>query len=94
MRKLAVVLTDTTVTYERIASQLDALMKSIGVSYTLKGSRHNSFIEGRVAEIIVAGHPLGYVGEVHPQVLNNWSLEKPVVAMEIDAGKLFEITEK
>ena len=31
----------------------------------------------------------------HPQNIKTaWSLESPVVAMEIDAGKLFEITEK
>lgn len=92
VRKLAVVLTDTTVSYERLASMVDALMRNLGVNYAFKRSQHNSFIEGRAAEIVVDGHSLGYIGEVHPEVLNNWSLEKPVVTFELDVSRLFELT--
>ncbi|MBI4017746.1 MAG: phenylalanine--tRNA ligase subunit beta [Candidatus Aenigmarchaeota archaeon] len=89
--KLVIAITDTSVSYEHIASLLDAFMKNLGLAYALKRSQHNSYIEGRTAEIIVGGASLGYIGEVHPEVLNNWGLEKPAVAMEIDAEKLFAL---
>ncbi|QQG39492.1 MAG: phenylalanine--tRNA ligase subunit beta [Candidatus Aenigmatarchaeota archaeon] len=88
VRKLAVALTDVTIAYERIASMLDALMRNLGLAYVLKRSQHNSFTPDRVAEVVVNGHSLGYIGEIHPQVLNNWGLEKPVVAFEIDVDRL------
>jgi len=90
-RKLAVALTDNVVSYEIIASYLDALMKSLGVSYEIKKANHYSFINGRCGEIFVNDKPVGIVGEINPHVLNKWKLEKHVVAFEVDISKIFEI---
>ena len=50
----------------------------------------SSFLEGRVAGINVKKKLIGIVGEIHPQVLNNFGLENPVVAFEIDLGVLID----
>jgi phenylalanyl-tRNA synthetase beta chain len=40
---------------------------------------------GRAAEVLVAGEPVGWVGEVHPQVAESFDLERwPVAAFELD----------
>jgi phenylalanyl-tRNA synthetase beta chain len=87
-RKLAVAVTNIAVNYEQIASYLDAFMKSIGVKYALRKSSHPSFIAGRCADIFVGIKHIGVIGEVSPLVLNNWGLEKPMIAFEVELEKL------
>jgi phenylalanyl-tRNA synthetase beta chain len=69
-------------------SALDALFINLGTSYLLEEASHGSFIEGRVGKIIVNGTELGFIGELHPQVLQNWGLENPAAAFEINLNKL------
>jgi len=88
-RKLACVLSNTVIGYEDISSLLDALLSSLGIKYELKTESHSSFIKGRSAAIQLSGKKIGIIGEIHPGVLNNWGLEKPVAAFEINMEELF-----
>jgi phenylalanyl-tRNA synthetase beta chain len=83
VRRLAVAIADSKVGYDGIASVLDAFLSSFKIKYKLKRKNHGSFIEGRVAEVLVKNKPIGFIGEIHPQVLQNWKLEMPVAAFEI-----------
>jgi len=83
IRKLACVIADTRVSYEEISSALDAVLRNLGMEYRLKRSMHASFIPGRVAEVIHNNNSIGVIGEIHPKVLNNWKLEKPVAGFEL-----------
>jgi len=74
--------------YEDISSNLSSLLKNIGIEYELIVSNDPSFIKGRCAEIIHNKQKIGVVGEVHPKVLNNWKIEKPVSAFELNISKL------
>lgn len=87
--KAAAVITDSRVSYEDISSVMDALLKQLGVGYKLKNAVFPGFISGRAAEITINNETFGIIGEIHPQVLNNWKLEKPVVAFELDLEKIF-----
>lgn len=91
IRKLAIALTDNSVSYEEISSYLDAFLRALGLKYELRRKEHNSFIHGRVAEIFVNNESIGIIGEIHPQVLENWRLEKPVVGFELDINKIFDL---
>lgn len=84
VKKLAVAISDSRVGYEDIVAVLDAFLSSLKMKYKLRRSKHGSFIEGRVAEILVRDKPIGFIGEIHPSVLENWKLEMPVVAFEIE----------
>ncbi len=84
VKRLACAVSSSSVGYEEISSVLDALLRNLGVEYTLKSSEHGSFITGRAAEISVGKSIAGVMGEIHPQVLNSWGLEKPVVALELE----------
>jgi len=83
VRKLAAAISDSRVGYDDIAVVLDAFLSSLKVKYKLRRIGHSSFIEGRVAEIVVKGKPIGFVGEIHPSALRNWKLEMPVATFEI-----------
>ncbi|RLJ02608.1 MAG: phenylalanine--tRNA ligase subunit beta, partial [Candidatus Aenigmatarchaeota archaeon] len=87
-RRLAVCHSDTTVDYSELASILDSLLRNLGFECKLLGKDHPSFIKSRSAEIIVEGKKIGMIGELHPEVLENWNLEKPVVGFEIDVTYL------
>ncbi len=87
--KMAAIISDSKVSYEDISSVLDSLLRQLGLSYMFSQTKHPSFIEGRAAEIIIENENFGFIGEIHPQVLNNWKLEKPSVAFELDLQKIF-----
>jgi len=84
VRKLSAAVSDSRIGYEDIAPILDAFLSSMKVNYKLKRCKHASFIEGRVADVVVNGKKIGFIGEIHPAVLKNWRLEMPVAAFEID----------
>jgi len=89
VRKIAVAIADSKVSYEDISSVLDAFMSSLGMKYKLKRSKHPSFIEGRFAEILFKGKSVGFIGELHPMILKNWKMEMPVATFEINIEELF-----
>lgn len=89
--KLAAAVSAPVVNYEMVSSCLDALMRNLGIAYNLKKSVHQSFIEGRTAEVFVGKQSVGFIGEIHPIVLNNWALDNPVVAFEISLEEIFKI---
>jgi phenylalanyl-tRNA synthetase beta chain len=62
----------------------DALLHELSIEYTVIESTDPAFIEGRRADIIVAGRKIGVFGEIHPAVLNAFDLEHSVAAFEFD----------
>ncbi|MCX6815487.1 MAG: phenylalanine--tRNA ligase subunit beta [Candidatus Aenigmarchaeota archaeon] len=90
-RNLAAAIINSTVSYEDISSVLDAFLRNVGIKYELNALSHSSFIEGRCANISIDKKIVGFVGEVHPKVLNNWKLDKPVVAFEINLDEMQKI---
>ncbi|MEM2576933.1 MAG: hypothetical protein QW476_03290, partial [Candidatus Bathyarchaeia archaeon] len=57
----------------------------------LKECLHESFIEGRVGKIVINDVEVGLIGEIHPKVLEEWGLEVPVAAFELNATKLLNL---
>ncbi len=85
---LAVGYSASSANYEKISSFLDAIFRNLGIQYTLKKAEHTSFLPGRCANILVKDKMVGFLGEIHPLVVNKWNLEKPVLALEINLSKL------
>ncbi len=85
---LAICITYDEANYNDVASVIDALFNALKLNYKLIETNHESFIEGRVANISLNNTSIGIVGEVHPKVLENFKLEKPVVACEIDLTEI------
>tara|TARA_Y100000034_G_C6904499_1_gene419312 strand:- start:290 stop:1900 length:1611 start_codon:yes stop_codon:yes gene_type:complete len=68
---------------------LDYLFNSLGLKYKLEEVDHGSFIKGRVGRVYCKGKKVGFIGEVNPKVLENFSLDVPVVGFEINLTELF-----
>lgn len=75
--------------FTEIKSHVEALLTNLGLKgWEIKETRHPSFLDGRTAAIYVQRKKIGTLGEVHPQVLNNFQLENPTSAFEIDLEKI------
>jgi phenylalanyl-tRNA synthetase beta chain len=70
-------------TFAEIKSVAESIMGSLGMEYAIKAGKNPSFIEGRCAAVEVGGETVGFFGEIHPAVLNNFKIEEPVAALEL-----------
>ncbi|MFP4643778.1 MAG: phenylalanine--tRNA ligase subunit beta [Spirochaetales bacterium] len=87
---LGLLASDADVTFNTIRDQLHVLLYFLNVDYELAESDDQRFLPGRRAEVMAGGRSLGVIGEVHPQVLENWGVEMPCAACEIDVRMLME----
>ncbi|GKS56773.1 phenylalanine--tRNA ligase beta subunit [Nitrospira sp.] len=76
------------VTFSELHSALDLLLYYAGYTYELRPLTHPSFLEGRAGEIVVKESSVGYVGELHPEVLDQWQITVPAAAFELDLSAL------
>ncbi len=87
--RLGIALCGHDANFTKIKQILDVLAEALNIKYEVTDTEHGSFIKGRAGRVLVNGSKIAYVGEVHPQVLSNWSLEMPVAALEINVTELF-----
>ena len=85
-RKLVGAITYDSANLTEIKSIVEAVLKSLGYEYEIQEYSHPSFIESRYGIILVDGKEIGMFGEISPKVLENWKIEKPVIAFEISVG--------
>ncbi|MEM4397984.1 MAG: phenylalanine--tRNA ligase subunit beta [Candidatus Woesearchaeota archaeon] len=93
---LAVAISDINADYTKIRQILEYLLNSIGFNennYQIKEAEHKSFIKGRCAKIVLKlnqnEQEIGFLGEIHPSVLEKFGVEMPVSMLEIELGFLF-----
>lgn len=67
---------------EYITSQLDT-------TYSLSELNHPHLIEGRCAQVKINGTEAGFLGEVHPQTLRDWTIKMPISVLEISLDSFF-----
>lgn len=87
---VAAVLSHSTANFTEIKSVVEAFLANLGLKWQIKEAKHPSFLEGRTAAIIIKGKQLGILGEIHPQVLNNFGLENLVAAFEMNMEKILK----
>lgn len=81
-----------TANFTEIRSNLESLLTNLGLQkWVVEAAEHPSFLEGRVAIISLDNLQLGVVGEIHPEVLNNFELENPTGAFELDLQKIIDV---
>lgn len=83
---LANVLAGPQISYTQIKEMADSLFKLLGIYDEIKyvETSRVSFIEGRCAQIMYKEEKLGVIGEIHPQILDNFGLLVPVSAYELN----------
>jgi phenylalanyl-tRNA synthetase beta chain len=90
---IAAVSSHPTANFTEIKSILESLLMNLGFNdWTVKETSHPSLLKGRAATVSLGTMELGVVGEIHPEVLNNFELENPTSAFEIDLQKIIDST--
>jgi phenylalanyl-tRNA synthetase beta chain len=88
---LAAIISHANASFTETKSTLDALLMNLGVQWQIRETEHPSFIEGRVGTVIVNRIEVGLLGEIHPKVLETWTLENPVAAFELNMDTIGRI---
>jgi phenylalanyl-tRNA synthetase beta chain len=91
VKKLTIVLCHSKASFSEIKSVVESLLNNLGIEgYNIEEANHGSFIAGRVAKVVIKGREIALFGEIHPIVLENWGLEMPVTACEMNVNWVFE----
>jgi phenylalanyl-tRNA synthetase beta chain len=61
-----------------------------GAALCFEPAVHPALHPGRGARISLRGHPIGFVGELHPRSLQRYELPRAPVVFEVDASALVE----
>jgi len=89
IQKLACVIIHANANFTETKAILDALFLNLGLRYHIKESKHKSFIDGRIGKILFENKEIGFMGEIHPKVLEAWKLENPVSVFEISLEEIY-----
>ncbi len=79
---------DREVGFNDVGSHVSALFYYLAREYSLEEARDPRFIPGRTAEIFHENRVVGVMGEIHPQILENWGITMPCACAEIDLDLL------
>lgn len=94
IRKIAIAVSHARANYTEVRQIIEYLLRNFGLECKIEETVHSSFIEGRVGKIVVKGKNVGIIGEIHPIVLENFSLRMPVSVVEIDLSELVRMMSK
>ncbi|MEM5947110.1 phenylalanine--tRNA ligase subunit beta [Spirochaetia bacterium 38H-sp] len=75
---------DAKADFNLVSSQVSALLFYLSIDYRLEEYTDPRFIPGRCAIIKAGNANIGIMGEIHPQVLENWGISMPCTACEIN----------
>lgn len=78
--------TDVKVNLTNLMTEIGFLLRGMGLDIRFKyeGTENPSFIKGRCANILIDGEKIGVLGEVSPEVLENFQIGNPVIAFELN----------
>lgn len=90
--RVGAVIASDEATFDSAQSVVYALLASLKIPFRVQPWAHPSFIEGRVGLILDnRGAPLGFLGELSPQVLTAWGVRTPIAAFELGLHALYEL---
>ena len=72
-----------------VKGDVEALFSPVQLSFL--ASSHPASHPGRSAQILVGGHMVGWIGELHPQWLQQYEISRAVVWFEIDLDALMTV---
>jgi len=90
VKKLAAMMIHSQANFTEIKSTSHALMVNLGLEMEIEDTKHPSFIQGRCAKIKSIDKSSlnvlveGFFGEINPEVITNFELEYPAVAVEVE----------
>ncbi len=87
---LAFVLTHPKCNWTELKSHICGLAQSCLVPFEFSEAEMPGLIDGRAARLSWSGEKIGFAGEVHPEVLEAFSLEQPAALFEIELDSLLQ----
>ena len=84
---IGILLADAVAGFNEINTHISALMFYLNAEPSMIPAQDQRFIEGRCVDIHIHGHKCGIMGELHPRILENWSIDMPCAAAEIDISQ-------
>ncbi len=81
---------DSTADFNTIHRHIAGLLYYLDIDYQLTESSDSRFIPGRSAKICVKDKAIGIYGEIHPILLEKWSIGQPCVYAECVLDTLYE----
>jgi phenylalanyl-tRNA synthetase beta chain len=85
---VAAVVCGTDAGYEAAKSCLVSLVEDFDATVETPATEHVSFIEGRVADVVIDGEEAGVIGELHPEILAEREILQPAAALEFEIDAL------
>ncbi len=77
--------------FSEVKSYLNNIMYYIGIdNFELREEKIPFLIDGRSAAVFVNNIKTGYIGEVHPDVLEKWDINMPVTVLELTLDYLLK----
>ena len=87
-RRLAFAVIGPEAGYAEARSFLDSVIGEWGFTATYEPGDFPAFIEGRNAKVTLSNGFNAIIGEVHPEVLNNFNLSYPVAMGELTLARV------
>jgi phenylalanyl-tRNA synthetase beta chain len=82
---------DREASFNDVSSHLAAVFFFLTREYTLEPLEDPRFIPGRAGAVVYKGRTIGVIGEIHPSVLENWGIQQPAAAGEIQLDAILEM---
>ncbi|NLF25441.1 MAG: phenylalanine--tRNA ligase subunit beta [Deltaproteobacteria bacterium] len=77
--------------FSELHGYLDHLIYHLDLEYELQPAQSELFMQGRAGKILIAGKSYGMIGELAPQVLDNWGIRTPCAAFELNLTALLPL---
>ncbi len=77
--------------WRHVVALAEAVAQAIGHQVERRNAHQAPWHPGRCAELLVAGQVIGYVGELHPEVIKAFALPARTAAVEIDLGAMLAL---
>jgi phenylalanyl-tRNA synthetase beta chain len=88
-RRLAAVQCHAKANFSDIKALMNSILDNLELKAEVEAGGWDCFIDGRRYVAKIGGEVLCWAGEIRPEVLENWGLEMPVAALEMDIDVLF-----
>ena len=86
--KLAALLAHAEANFSEMGSYLQHLQYLLFWEMKIRAKHFPICIAGRAGEILAGGAPVGFIGEIYPEILEQWGMKMPAVVFELDLARL------
>ena len=82
---LCIAISHKNIGYTELKSVLEYIMKIVQTTkFATKSTTNSIYIDGRCASILLDGLSVGHLGEIHPKIIDDFSIRTPIGTIEID----------